>query len=190
MSSSCSLNALCLSCLMMSHCVRLYGKRISFHDVVARQTNRHHHDNCSSYYLKYFWLYSTNNQTLDFRVLTEIVLVNEIVGGAETAGYLLKYDSVHGTWWDGIEIWMLCMTHEGFVFTEENLFPNVSIRRPAEMRPIVDDHQCSCFTLSPGCGYSSSGNTDNIWKQFSAPRNLYRLVHPVDELYSSFELKS
>lgn len=29
---------------------------------------------------------------------TEIVLVNEIVGGAETAGYLLKYDSIHGTW--------------------------------------------------------------------------------------------
>ncbi|CAN0425156.1 unnamed protein product [Laminaria digitata] len=28
----------------------------------------------------------------------EIVLVNEIVGGAETAGYLLKYDSIHGTW--------------------------------------------------------------------------------------------
>lgn len=30
--------------------------------------------------------------------LAEIVLVNEIVGGAETAGYLLKYDSIHGTW--------------------------------------------------------------------------------------------
>lgn len=30
--------------------------------------------------------------------LSEIVLVNEIVGGAETAGYLLKYDSIHGTW--------------------------------------------------------------------------------------------
>lgn len=28
----------------------------------------------------------------------EIVLVNEIVGGAETAGYLLKYDSIHGCW--------------------------------------------------------------------------------------------
>ncbi|CAM9384238.1 unnamed protein product [Ectocarpus sp. 6 AP-2014] len=28
----------------------------------------------------------------------EIVLVNEIVGGAETAGYLLKYDSIHGPW--------------------------------------------------------------------------------------------
>ena len=32
------------------------------------------------------------------RRLSEIVLVNEIVGGAETAGYLLKYDSIHGTW--------------------------------------------------------------------------------------------
>lgn len=31
-------------------------------------------------------------------IVTEIVLVNEIVGGAETAGYLLKYDSIHGTW--------------------------------------------------------------------------------------------
>lgn len=30
---------------------------------------------------------------------SEIVLVNEIVGGAETAGYLLKYDSIHGSWW-------------------------------------------------------------------------------------------
>ena len=28
----------------------------------------------------------------------EIVAVNELVGGAETAAYLVKYDSVHGTW--------------------------------------------------------------------------------------------
>lgn len=34
----------------------------------------------------------------------EIVLVNEIVGGAETAGYLLKYDSIHGTWDKEVDI--------------------------------------------------------------------------------------
>ena len=28
----------------------------------------------------------------------EIVAVNEILGGAETAAYLVKYDSVHGIW--------------------------------------------------------------------------------------------
>ena len=28
----------------------------------------------------------------------EIVHVNEIIGGSETAAYLVKYDSVHGTW--------------------------------------------------------------------------------------------
>ena len=28
----------------------------------------------------------------------EIVAVNELVGGAETAAYLCKFDSVHGTW--------------------------------------------------------------------------------------------
>ena len=28
----------------------------------------------------------------------EVVHVNELVGGAETAAYLVKYDSVHGTW--------------------------------------------------------------------------------------------
>eukprot|EP00965_Chrysotila_dentata_P099094 3276840-Pleurochrysis_carterae.AAC.1 len=28
----------------------------------------------------------------------EIVAVNEIVGGAETAAYLVQFDSVHGTW--------------------------------------------------------------------------------------------
>eukprot|EP00965_Chrysotila_dentata_P124945 4130138-Pleurochrysis_carterae.AAC.1 len=28
----------------------------------------------------------------------EIVAVNEIVGGAETAAYLAQFDSVHGTW--------------------------------------------------------------------------------------------
>ena len=28
----------------------------------------------------------------------EVVHVNELLGGAETAAYLAKYDSVHGTW--------------------------------------------------------------------------------------------
>ncbi|KAL3904971.1 MAG: hypothetical protein SGPRY_011087, partial [Prymnesium sp.] len=28
----------------------------------------------------------------------EIVHINEIIGGAETAAYLVKYDSIHGTW--------------------------------------------------------------------------------------------
>lgn len=28
----------------------------------------------------------------------ELVHVNELVGGSETAAYLVKYDSVHGTW--------------------------------------------------------------------------------------------
>ena len=28
----------------------------------------------------------------------EIVAVNEIVGGSETAAYLVQFDSVHGTW--------------------------------------------------------------------------------------------
>lgn len=40
------------------------------------------------------------------RVPAEIVLVNEVVGGAETAGYLLKYDSIHGTWWV-LSMWYL-----------------------------------------------------------------------------------
>jgi len=33
----------------------------------------------------------------------EIVHINELVGGAETAAYLAKYDSVHGTWSHEIE---------------------------------------------------------------------------------------
>jgi glyceraldehyde 3-phosphate dehydrogenase len=33
----------------------------------------------------------------------EIVHVNEILGGAETAAYLVKYDSVHGTWPTAVE---------------------------------------------------------------------------------------
>jgi glyceraldehyde 3-phosphate dehydrogenase len=33
----------------------------------------------------------------------EIVHVNEIIGGAETAAYLIKYDSVHGTWPKAVE---------------------------------------------------------------------------------------
>ena len=33
----------------------------------------------------------------------EIVHINELVGGAETAAYLAKYDSVHGIWSHEIE---------------------------------------------------------------------------------------
>ena len=33
----------------------------------------------------------------------EIVAVNEITGGSETAAYLVKYDSVHGTWAKEVE---------------------------------------------------------------------------------------
>ena len=33
----------------------------------------------------------------------ELVHVNEILGGAETAAYLVKYDSVHGTWSKEVE---------------------------------------------------------------------------------------
>ena len=33
----------------------------------------------------------------------EIVHVNEIIGGTETAAYLVKYDSVHGIWGKSVE---------------------------------------------------------------------------------------
>jgi glyceraldehyde 3-phosphate dehydrogenase len=34
---------------------------------------------------------------------TEVVHVNELIGGAETGAYLVKYDSVHGTWTKEVE---------------------------------------------------------------------------------------
>jgi len=34
----------------------------------------------------------------------EIVHVNEILGGTETAAYLVKYDSVHGIWPKEVEM--------------------------------------------------------------------------------------
>ena len=41
--------------------------------------------------------------TLPLRPELEIVHINEVLGGTETAAYLAKYDSVHGTWAHEIE---------------------------------------------------------------------------------------
>lgn len=73
---SCSLGALCSTLVLSQTATRL-------EHVLLFQLSTYNH---------------VNRVSIVLLGSPEVVLVNELVGGAETAAYLLKYDSIHGTW--------------------------------------------------------------------------------------------